>query len=55
MISKGISINHPDPLPLFREDCPCRKKKCVRHGKCVECVEHHALKNRLPYYLRKGR
>ena len=25
-----------------KEDCPCRKKKCIRHGNCILCREHHA-------------
>lgn len=24
------------------ENCPCKKKKCERHGKCDECRKHHA-------------
>ncbi|MEL7569011.1 MAG: hypothetical protein AAGU14_00445 [Eubacteriaceae bacterium] len=23
------------------EICTCKKTKCVRYGKCVECMEHH--------------
>ena len=25
-----------------KEDCTCKKKKCVRHGNCTLCREHHA-------------
>lgn len=27
-------------------NCPCKKKKCERHGKCVECKKHHAESKR---------
>lgn len=26
----------------INENCPCKKKKCERHGKCDECRKHHA-------------
>ena len=32
-------------------DCPCTSD-CVRHGKCCECVAHHAGKGNLPACLR---
>ena len=35
--------------------CSCRKKKCVRHGKCNECIEYHKVKNHLPYCKRTKR
>ncbi len=28
------------------KSCPCRKKKCERHGKCDECRKHHAESKR---------
>lgn len=28
------------------ENCPCKKKKCERHGKCDECRKHHAESKR---------
>ena len=24
-----------------RTDCPCKRTRCVRHGNCVSCREHH--------------
>ncbi len=33
----------------FREDCPCPKKKCERHGHCMVCRAHHGRRNHLPY------
>ena len=27
---------------IMNENCPCKKKKCPRHGDCVACREHHA-------------
>lgn len=27
-------------------ECPCKKKKCERHGRCAECREHHANSKR---------
>lgn len=26
---------------LRREDCPCKRKRCSRHGRCFLCREHH--------------
>jgi hypothetical protein len=40
---------------MFREDCPCPKKKCVRHGKCDECTRYHGAKGKLPYCKRPKR
>jgi hypothetical protein len=37
---------------MIRQDCPCPKKKCERHGKCEECTAHHAKKGKLPYCKR---
>lgn len=28
--------------------CYCKRKKCVRHGKCSECIEHHRNSKKLP-------
>jgi len=39
-------------IPAYREDCPCTKKKCERHGKCRECYAYHARGKLLPYCLR---
>ena len=30
----------------INENCPCKKKKCERHGNCVECRKHHAASKR---------
>lgn len=27
---------------MENRDCPCKKKKCERHGKCDECRAYHA-------------
>jgi len=32
-------------------DCPCTAA-CERHGRCCECVTHHAQKGSLPACLR---
>lgn len=29
-------------------DCNCPKIKCKRHAICIECIEHHAKRGRLP-------
>lgn len=34
------------------ENCPCKKKNCIRHGKCDECRKHHADSKR-PVYCEK--
>lgn len=39
-----------------REACSCKKKDCIRHGKCAECIAHHEANRRFPPYCqRKGR
>ncbi|MGN1167331.1 MAG: hypothetical protein ACI4S2_12990 [Lachnospiraceae bacterium] len=30
----------------INENCPCKRKKCERHGKCDECRTHHAESKR---------
>lgn len=30
------------------EVCSCKKLKCVRHGKCDECIAYHKNKDQLP-------
>jgi hypothetical protein len=30
--------------PVEREDCPCAKRGCPRHGRCAACRERHAPK-----------
>lgn len=32
--------------------CSCKKKTCIRHGKCSECIEYHRKSKRLPYCKR---
>ena len=44
-----------NPIPDFRADCPCTKKKCKRHGLCADCHAYHAEGKHLPYCLRKQR
>ena len=34
--------------------CNCKRKKCERHGKCSECIEHHKGYKRLPLPYCKG-
>jgi len=31
---------------VIQKDCPCKKKKCPRHGRCEECRAHHAASTR---------
>ena len=31
---------------MTNENCPCKKKKCPRHGDCTACREHHAASKR---------
>lgn len=39
---------------MMNENCPCKKKKCIRHGKCDECKKHHAeSKARMPVYCER--
>ena len=30
----------------IHENCPCKKKKCERHGRCDACRRHHAESKR---------
>ncbi len=39
---------------MMNENCPCKKKNCIRREKCDECKEHHAKsKARLPVYCKR--
>jgi hypothetical protein len=46
--------NAAEPMPEFRDDCPCTKKKCERHGNCRQCVIYHAgsKRQRAPFCVR---
>jgi len=35
-----------------KDYCDCPKKKCVRHGQCIECIEHHRKREQDPYCKR---
>lgn len=36
------------------EVCNCKKTKCIRHGKCKECIEHHnRTKSLSPPYCKR--
>lgn len=28
---------------MIRQDCPCKRTKCERHGDCDACNRHHNL------------
>lgn len=32
--------------------CSCLNSKCVRHGNCKECIEHHSGGSKLPFCKR---
>lgn len=39
---------------MKRKDCPCKRKKCERHGNCEECRKYHAeSKNQRPVACEK--
>ena len=48
---------------VINENCPCKKKKCERHGNCDECRKHHVESKCQrpvycpggPYYLERKR
>ena len=46
------SIIHIEKVEGVKEDCPCPKISCRRHGLCDECIPHHAEKGKLPYCKR---
>lgn len=31
---------------MINKNCPCKRKKCERHGNCIECRKHHAKSKR---------
>lgn len=33
-------------------NCGCLSTKCVRHGNCKECIEHHSDGKKLPFCKR---
>ncbi|ACL77399.1 hypothetical protein Ccel_3107 [Ruminiclostridium cellulolyticum H10] len=36
------------------KECNCKKKSCIRHGKCAECLKYHKENSKyLPYCKRK--
>ena len=35
-------------LACGSDSCPCVIKKCVRYGKCEECIEHHKTHKKYP-------
>lgn len=40
----------------INDNCPCKKKKCERHGKCDECRKYHEeSKGRRPVFCEKGK
>lgn len=61
-LPKTVKLGKERPLKMggrmaINENCPCKRKKCERHGKCAECRKHHAeSNNRRPVYCeKKGR
>lgn len=41
---------------MINENCPCKKKKCERHGRCDECRKYHAeSKRQRPVACEKGK
>lgn len=45
-------IDEAESVPEFREDCPCKKEKCERHGKCHECYLFHHKGKLMPFCRR---
>ena len=58
-LTKTIKLGKERPLKMgarmaINENCPCKRKKCERHGKCDECRKHHAESERQrPVYCEK--
>lgn len=36
-----------------RTDCPCKRKRCARHGDCVACREHHRADKKNTVYCQR--
>ena len=45
--SDGIKYIPMKYKMFIKEDCPCRKVKCFRHGHCNECRAHHETSKKL--------
>ncbi|MBW7572598.1 hypothetical protein [Caproiciproducens faecalis] len=35
------------------DTCNCPHIRCERHGKCAECLEHHAAHKKYPPYCKR--
>lgn len=38
---------------MINNNCPCKRKKCERHGNCEACLAHHKDKKHPPYCERE--
>ena len=41
-VVNGLRFTPMELEMVKNENCPCKRKKCKRHGKCDECRKHHA-------------
>lgn len=48
VFSPAGTAGETDGPGIGRKDCPCKRTKCERHGKCAECIEHHRTKRYPP-------
>lgn len=55
-VEEKQSIDLARQLTKDENNCPCKRKKCVRHGNCEECIAHHKEKETKyePYCMRKS-
>lgn len=44
-------------LAIEESNCPCKRIKCERYGKCEECIAHHKERETKyePYCMRKSK
>ena len=45
MIENGTNLEFVEVI-MVKEDCPCKKKSCERHGNCDACKAYHAESKR---------
>ena len=55
-VEEKQSLELARQLTEDKNNCPCRRTKCTRHGNCEECIAHHNENETKykPYCMRKS-
>lgn len=40
-MEKNVENPKSNKEPIEREDCPCKRLRCPRHGRCSACKKFH--------------